>query len=199
MVSSGHDDRAWVRIFKCDSQVIVANSIFLAGFDYRDGNNANRPGFELEDTGNVTSGTYGQTFAGTPDPETLAELMSSFTPRAAFASAGAISAQGQFRMLPHRPMQAAAPEMTPVSGGARIDRIHTPTLMSDDQVALGGTVYSRFDLRHCAAGSHVWTTLTGVQPGQTVAVAAGPRWVQTRCVNSAGEGLWSRTLTLEID
>lgn len=87
-----------------------------------------------------------------------------------------------------------------MTGAFRIDTIQEPTLQSPDQSDVGGDSYSRRDLRWSRTGDYNWTVVSDAAPSDTISgVPAGNIDVQTRCVNSAGEGLWSRTATVRVN
>lgn len=191
--------RPWVRIFRADGQVVVADSFFPSGFNTRTDGNANRAGYELEATGNDTSSSYASLFGGPPSVNGIGALTTMFTPLAG-VTVGALDATGGWRGGPHRPMRAAAPTVSGMAGALRVDTIREPTLQSPNQRASGGDTYVRRDLRWSVSGTHAWSVALGVAASDVVpAVPAGSIDVQTRCVNSAGEGLWSATATVTVE
>jgi hypothetical protein len=199
MGDSAFGSNAAVTVYKMFGQLIVTDSIFPGGFRTSTANgNSNLTGYELTDNNNTKTGLHTALYVGPSNPTTLAGLMTTFTPKPGNENRGAINTSGAYRGIPHRPMRAIAPSITPGAAQATITIIYTPTLMADDQVALGGTTYTRYDIRHCAAGTYSWSTVTDVNAGDVLSVTAGSRWFQTRCVNSAGEGLWSKTAVVTI-
>jgi hypothetical protein len=203
MAATGFDKNCWVRLFQAAGQVLVKDSIFRGGFNYAPPNLPNKNNlatFELTSINNLTgtAWSYDQVFVGPADPATLEQFMTAFTPRAGYEGYGALNGSGAFKNLPHVPMRAAAPVLSGGTGNATLTTINSPTLMSPNQVALGGTTYTRTDLRHRDEGSNTWTEVTGVTVGVPISMPAGNRVAQTRKVNSAGEGLWSKNGTVTV-
>ena len=191
--------RPWVRIFRATGQVLVEHSFFPSGYNTATNQNANLAGYELEDIDNVTSGSYDAVFQGPARASGIDGLVAMFTPRDG-VQVGALDASGSWRGGAHRPLRAAAPSVSGVTGAFRIDAIHEPTLQSPDQTDVGGDSYTRRDLRWSRSGDYDWTIVRDAARSDMVeSVPAGTMDVQTRCVNSAGEGLWSRTATVRVD
>jgi len=190
----------WIRIFRTDSQIIVADSFFPSGFNTTAaGANANRLGFELDDLNNQTSSSYDEFFNGPSSLGGIASLVTMFTPTQV-STIGALNVNGEWRGGAHRPMRARAPILASGTGQFSVTTLHEPTLQSPDQTAVGGDLYSRFDLRWSQAGSNAWTVITDVSESDVVqSVSRGAIDVQTRCVNSAGEGLWSFTAAATVN
>jgi hypothetical protein len=143
-------------------------------------------------------------YAGSASPTTMAELMSSFTPREAYAGYGALTTAGAFKNLPYRPFRPdIAVGVTALgSGSVRIDTLSNPAtaLMEPAGIVIpGNTTYTRTDIRHSAAGAYSWTTVTDVEALDVLTgISAGSRDFQHRKVNSAGEGLWSAITTITV-
>ncbi len=157
------------------------------------------PGYELGEVRNATGSSYEALFRGPARANGIPGLTTMFTPLAG-VTAGALGASGEWRGGAHRPMRARAPELRSGTGSFTIDTIGEPTLQSPDQTAAGGDVYTRYDLRWSVAGTHSWTTVSDVAPSEVIgSVPSGSVDVQTRCVNTAGEGLWSRVTRVSVD
>jgi hypothetical protein len=186
----------WIRIFKSWGEVIVKDTIFKAWSVPTTGPNANVQGFELKDINNLIGYSYSATFTGPlgllAHTDGINGFIRGYTPRKDFNGTGFLTTSGELRQVPHLPMRAAPPVITPVTGGMQLDTINTPTLMTDYNASLGGTDYTRFDVRWCTAETRVWQTpVLDVEDGDIVNISPGTYWVQTRCVIASGEGLWS--------
>jgi hypothetical protein len=200
----GHNGNPRLTVYKMTGQLIADSNLILGDFKYGTDTNVNGVGYELTDTNNLKSGTHAAAFAGASNPATMAELMSSFTPREAYAGYGALTTAGVFKNLPFRPMRPdIAVGVTALgSGNVRIDTLSNPAteLMEPAGIVIpGNTTYTRTDIRHSAAGAYSWTTVTDVDALDVLTgISAGSRDFQHRKVNSAGEGLWSAITTITV-
>ena len=200
----GHNGSPRMTVYKMYGQLLTDSNIFFGGFFTASGANANLTGYELTDTNNLKTGTHAATYAGSANPTTMAELMSSFAPREAYAGYGALTTAGVFKNLPFRPMRpTTAVGVTALgSGNVRIDTLSNPAteLMEPAGIVIpGNTTYTRTDIQYSAAGAYSWTTITGVNVLDVIAaVPAGSRDFRHRKVNSAGEGLWSAITTITV-
>lgn len=200
----GHNGSPRMTVYKMTGQLLTESNIFFGGFFTASGANANLTGYELTDINNLKTGTHAATYAGSANPSTMAELLASFTPRAAYAGYGALTTSGAFKNLPFHPMRpVTAVGVTPQgSGNVRIDSLSNPAtaLMEPAGIVIpGNTTYTRTDIRHSAAGAYSWTTITDVDVLDVLtSVPTGSRDFQHRKVNSAGEGLWSAITTITV-
>lgn len=200
----GHNGNPRLTVYKMTGQLIADSNLILGDFKYGTGSNVNGTGYDLTDTNNLKSGTHAAAYAGSANPASMAELMSSFTPRAAYSGYGALTTSGALKNLPFRPMRpVTAVGVTPQgSGNVRIDTLSNPAteLMEPAGIVIpGNTTYTRTDIRHSAAGAYSWTTITDVDVLDVLtSVPTGSRDFQHRKVNSAGEGLWSAITTITV-
>ena len=194
-----------LRLYLMSGQVMVRDTIldeYIMGDDIADPM-PNKAGFEL-DIYNSPAGIDYSNFTGPGRTTTGDDHQAAVTPIVDYGR-GAIAGDGQFRPVPHAPMMAKAPSLTAQGGGnVRIDTILTPTLMADDQVALGGTNYTSYDICWSTTGDgDDWTDIMDVEEGDILSgVSTGTVYFRTRCnltVNAAKkEGLWSHTATKTV-
>gem|GEM_PF-5608699 len=192
--------KPWVRIFRTDEQVLVADSYIPSGFHFSsNGNNANSSGFELDEANNDVSSAYVDFFVGPPREGGIEALVAMFTPQAA-TSIGALDTDGGWRGGAHRPMRSAEPSVVTGDREFTLTSVAVPSLQTPDQSAAKGDEYSRFDLRWSEAGANEWVTIVDVAESDVIdSVSSGDIEVQTRCVNSAGEGLWSFSASATVN
>jgi hypothetical protein len=189
----------WIRYFKSTGTVMVRDSIFRAFNTAATGTNANRAGFALVNVNNKVGYVYNDTFNGPLGKEGVEGAMVAYTPKQDFNGQGALTTSGQFRDLVHAPMgPIEAPALTGNSGNFQVDELPEPhpDFMSDNNAALGGTDYTRVDLRYCIADTRNWSApQLDVEVGDIFSVSAGVYWVQHRyCIGTGPtlqEGLWS--------
>lgn len=151
-------------------------------------------------------------------------LIEAFTPTFADHGIGALNTSSAWRGGAHRPMRAKAPDVIAGVGGFTLNEIKVPTLQSPDQPS----DYNCSELRWSPHGRHEWSTVEDIDSNEypkwipvgnvladiaTCATVSSDEGldrktinldgvdavdVQTRCANSAGKGLWSRTATVRI-
>lgn len=191
-----------IRVYDSIGQVMIKDTLFntLTLGDDISPAQPNLGGFEL-DIINSPAGLDYSNFNGPGNPTGADALMLAMRPITDPSGRGALTTSGTFRNLPHVPMKAAAPALTPQgSGNVRIDTINEPTLMSPKQASQGGTTYTQADICWSTTGDgDDWTVVEDVEETDVLSsISTGTVYFRTRLHNSSGYGLWSEKKTLTV-
>ena len=182
------------------TNILVVDSIATGRLDFV---TSTDPDLDAEILNSFIGGVNGDysVFENTWTTSSEDTFLGSIVPTSTHSTKGPVTTDGEWRVSVHRPGTTAPPSVTGGTGQFTLDTINEPTVNGPIQEYLGGTSYT-YDVRYAVDGTYSWTEQTGVSETDVIGggvLSSGTYKVETRCVNSAGYGVWSNPVTVVVN